>query len=93
MFKIYANWHKKGEIIMTQEYITLLYTKYQKLNLNRKELAHELGISLSKLEKMLLKGEFPIRYKRVGKSQKATYIFPISEVARYLSFEDMGLAA
>lgn len=78
---------------MSQEYITLLYTKYQKLNLNRKELAHELGISLSKLEKMLLEGEFPIRYKRVGKSQKAAYIFPISEVARYLSFEDMGLAA
>ena len=76
-----------------KDYINLLYTKYQKLNLNRKELAHELGISVSKLEKLILAGQFPIRYKRIGKSQKATYVFPISEVARYLSFEDYEMAA
>jgi predicted DNA-binding transcriptional regulator AlpA len=78
---------------MIQEYMNLLYMKYKKLNLSRKELAHELGISLSKLEKLIAEDSFPIKYKRMGTAQKAPYIFPISEVARFLSFENIEVAA
>lgn len=71
-----------------QLYIDLLFKKYGKTALNRQELAEALEISVSSVEALILKGKLPIRYKRIGESQKARYVFPIVEVANFLSFVD-----
>lgn len=71
----------------TQYYINLLYKKYDKTQLTRKQLADVLEISLTSLENLMSKNQLPIRHKRIGNSQKARYIFPILEVANYLAFE------
>lgn len=64
----------------------MLFNKYQKTTLNRKEVAQELSISLSTLERHLNEGSLPIRHKRLGNTAKAKYIFPIKAVADYLDF-------
>lgn len=71
-----------------QLYIDLLFKKYSKTQLTRQELADTLEISVSSLEGLILKGELPIRYKRIGVSQKARYVFPVVEVANFLAFAD-----
>lgn len=69
-------------------YINFLVNKYNKTQLNRKEVASELGISLTTLENLINNNQLPIRHKRIGLSQKARYIFPIIEVANFLTFRN-----
>jgi hypothetical protein len=71
-----------------QLYIDMLFSKYKKTSLTRKELAEVLCIGLTTLENLLMNDQLPIRYKRMGVSQKARYAFPIVEVAHYLAFEE-----
>jgi hypothetical protein len=73
-----------------QLYIDLLFRKYSKTQLTRQELADTLEISVSSLENLILKGGLPIRYKRIGISQKARYVFPIIEVANFLAFAEVA---
>ena len=72
---------------ITRFYIEQLTKKYDKVQLTRKELSEVLGISLTSLETLINKDQLPIRYRRIGNSQKARYIFPLLEVANYLAFE------
>ena len=72
----------------TEVYIDLLYKKYDKTQLTRKEVASVLEISLPTLDTLISTNNLPIRYKRIGNSQKARYIFPIVEIANFLAFED-----
>lgn len=66
------------------ELLNLIFKKYNKLTLTRKELADELSISLSSLDNLLQNNQLPIRYLRLGESQKAKYAFPIQEVSNFL---------
>jgi len=68
------------------KYDEMLFNKYQKVTLNRKEVSKELSISLSTLERHLNDGTLPIRYKRVGNGPKSKYIFGIKAVSDYLDF-------
>lgn len=68
------------------KYDEMLFNKYQKVTLNRKEVSQELSISLSTLERHLNDGTLPIRYKRVGDGPKSRYIFPLKGLADYLDF-------
>lgn len=68
------------------ELLKLIFQKYNKSTLTRKELADELSISLSSLDQLLQNNQLPIRYLRLGESQKAKYAFPIQEVCNYLEF-------
>ena len=68
-------------------YVELLVSKYKKTTLTRIELAKELNVSVSTLERLIEKDMLEIRYKRFGNSQKAKYLFPVVEVANYLSFQ------
>jgi hypothetical protein len=72
----------------TEVYVNLLFQKYNKTQLTRKELASVLEISLTSLDSLIANNTLPIRYKRIGNSQKARYIFPLLEVANYLAFVD-----
>lgn len=68
------------------KYEQMLWDKYRKTTLNRKEVSHELSISLSTLERHLNNGTLPIRFKRIGTGPKSRYIFPIKSVSDYLDF-------
>jgi len=72
----------------TEIYIDLLYKKYDKTQLTRKEVAAVLEISLTSLDTLITNNTLPIKYRRIGNSQKARYIFPILEIANYLAFQD-----
>jgi len=72
----------------TEVYVNLLFQKYNKTQLTRKEVASVLEISLSTLDALILKNKLPIRYIRIGNSQKARYIFPILEIANFLAFQN-----
>jgi len=67
-------------------YDEMLFNKYQKTTLNRKEVSQELSISLSTLERHLNEGTLPIRFKRIGDGPKSRYVFPIKALADYLDF-------
>ena len=68
------------------KYDEMLFNKYNRTTLNRKEVAQELAISLSTLERHLNEGTLPIRFKRIGNGPKAKYVFPIKAVSDYLEF-------
>jgi len=71
-------------------YVDILLKKYKKTQLTRKELSEVLEISVSSLDILIQKEQLPIRYKRIGNSQKARYIFPILEIANFLAFEEVA---
>ena len=75
--------NKQGD---NMRYDEMLFTKYNKTTLNRKEVSSELSISLSTLERHLNEGTLPIRFKRIGTGPKSRYVFPIKAVADYLDF-------
>lgn len=77
---------------MKNYYVELLNERYKKISLTRNELAKELNVSVSTIEKLIEKNLLNIRYIRLGNSQKARYLFPIIEVANYLSFESRQIA-
>ena len=72
----------------TEVYIDLLYKKYDKTQLTRKEVASVLEISLPTLDALISTNNLPIQYRRIGNSQKARYIFPILDIANFLAFQD-----
>ncbi len=67
-------------------YTDLLFRKFNKAQLTRKEMASVLEISLTSLDTLISKGHLPVRYLRIGKSQNARYVFPLLEVANFLAF-------
>ncbi len=69
---------------LTQLEINRLETKYHRALL-KKEVAHEMGISLSTLDRRLEKAEDLPQYKV---TKTGTYLFPLSAVALYLT-EDL----
>lgn len=71
-----------------QIYTDLLFKKFEKTQLNRKEMASVLEVSLSSLDKLISNNNLPIRYQRIGNSQKARYVFPLIEVANFLAFKE-----
>ncbi len=72
----------------TEFYVDLLYGKYNKTQLTRKEIAEVLEISLTSLDNLIATNSLPIRFRRIGNSQKARYIFPILEIVNFLAFKD-----
>lgn len=66
--------------------LQLLFEKYGKLTLTRDEVSRELSISVSYLDKLVVSNQLPIRYHRLGNSQRAKYAFSLNDVADYLNF-------
>jgi predicted DNA-binding transcriptional regulator AlpA len=62
-----------------------LQTRYKKASLNKKELAHELGLSPFTIDGYIQKGIGIPNYKKLGNAKNATVIFNIIDVADYLS--------
>ncbi len=65
----------------TFQYLT---KKYEKVGLSREELARELTISLSTVDRLLKLGVGLPSYKRLGMGKRARIIFPVGAVAAFL---------
>ena len=62
-----------------------LYEKYNKSVINKKEYAIENGISVSTVDNYIAKNEGVAKYIKLGSSKNAKIVFPIIEVAKFLS--------
>ena len=62
-----------------------LKTRYKKATLSKKEMASELGVSLSTLDKYIKDGLGIPNYKKLGKAKNAKVIFNIVDVAVFLA--------
>lgn len=67
-----------------QYYTDYLLNKYRKLGLSRQETAHELGISLSFLDKLLREGIGLPNYRKIGRSKKPRIVFPIDAISSFM---------
>ena len=65
------------------ETLKQLQAKYDKLGLSRTELAHELGISIATLDRMLANKDALHRYTKVGRQ----YLFLLIDVAAFFEGE------
>lgn len=75
MKKIYIN-----ELILKN-----LESRYKKSTLNKKELSHELGVSVSSINNYIVKGTGIPEYIKIGNGKNGTVVFPIVNVVEYLS--------
>lgn len=62
-----------------------IYEKYGKTTLTKKEVAKEMSISETTLNRLIYKGECPISYTQLGNK----YIFTVSSVAEYITAIDL----
>lgn len=62
-----------------------LQNRYKKAVLNKKELAYELGVSVSAINNYISQGVAIPQYKKVGDAKNARVVFPIINIASYLS--------
>lgn len=62
-----------------------LTNRYKKLALNKKELAHELGVSVSAINNCIAKGYGLPQFKKLGHQPNARVVFPVICIAEFLS--------
>jgi len=62
-----------------------LQEKYKKLGLSKAELAQELGLGVSTISKRMAEGLDLPNYKKLGSASNARVIFPLVDVAKYIS--------
>ena len=62
-----------------------LTERYQKATLTKKELAHELSMSVSSINNYIVKGAGIPEYTKVGEAKNGTVLFNVICVAEYLS--------
>ena len=70
---------------MTQSNYDKIYSKYGRTTLNKKEVAFEMSISLTTLNRLIYKGECPVRFTHLGNK----YIFTVSSVSEYIAAIDL----
>jgi len=62
-----------------------LINRYKKVALNKKELAYELGVSVSTISNCIVKGYGLPEYNKLGNATNAKVLFPIIAIAKFLS--------
>ncbi|MBU1216426.1 hypothetical protein KJ870_00630 [bacterium] len=62
-----------------------LTARYQKATLTKKELAHELSVSVSSINNYIVKGTGVPEYTKIGDAKNGTVLFSLIAVAEYLS--------
>ena len=71
--------------IQSQYLFEMLNNKYHRITISKVELASELGIGLSTLNKYLAQGIGLPNYKKVGTAKNSRVLFNISDVADFLA--------
>lgn len=69
----------------TQVIYDYLKSKYKRITIGKKELAHELGISMSTLDLYISKNMGIPRYKKLGNKANSRVVFNISDLAQFLT--------
>jgi len=62
-----------------------LFKRYKKLVLNKRELAQEMGVSVSFIDKSLARGYGIPNYIKLGHASNGMIMFNVVDVANYLS--------
>lgn len=62
-----------------------LKKRYNKSTLTKKELANELGVSVSSINSYIVKGTGIPEYIKVGTGKNGKVLFPLTHVVSYLS--------
>ena len=62
-----------------------LYSKYKRLTLSKSEVAKEMGIGLSTLNKYMAEGMNLPNYKKIGTAKNSRVIFNVADVAEFLA--------
>jgi len=62
-----------------------LQNRYKKSVLNKKELAHELGMSVGAINNYICKSYGIPKYKKLGPAKNAPVVFPLIHIADFLS--------
>lgn len=70
---------------INEEIYKYLLGKYNKMALNKEELAHELGVSVSAINNCIVKGYGLPSFKKIGNAKNARVLFPVICVAEFLS--------
>jgi len=65
--------------------LTDLKERYNKLTLTKKELAHELNISVSSINTYISKGYGIPEYIKIGEAKNGKVLFNLQSIADYLS--------
>ena len=68
-----------------EEIYDYLKSKYKRATIGKKELATELGISLSTIDLYMSKGMGIPPYRKLGTAKNARVVFTIVDVADYLT--------
>ena len=69
-----------------------LLTKYNKLMLNKEELAYELGVSVSSINNYIVQGKGIPEYVKSGDAKNSKVSFSIYSIARYISNHSVKVA-
>jgi len=62
-----------------------LKERYNKSTLTKKELAHELSLSVSSINNYIGKSSCLPEYRKIGEAKNGTVVFPLICVAEYIS--------
>ena len=77
------------ELTFTNPQSELIYqdlkSRYKKATINKKEIALELGISVSTVDLYISKGMGIPNYKKLGTAKNAKVVFNIIDLAEFLS--------
>ena len=81
--------HTKKELKFSnsqaEQFYIMLRDFYKKAALNKRELANEIGVSLSTIDLYISKGVGIPNYKKLGTAKNAKVVFNIIDVAEFLS--------
>ncbi|MBT5491435.1 hypothetical protein HOK00_03885 [bacterium] len=73
------------KIYLEEAIFTQLKETYNKTMITKKELAHELTVSVSTINNYIVQGYGIPDYVKLGDAKNAKVLFPIANVASYLS--------
>lgn len=69
----------------TQEIYNYLKQKYKRATVNKREIAHELGVSISTIDLYISRGVGVCRYRKLGNKKNSRVVFNIVDLAEFLS--------
>ena len=80
----------KGDIVQSdpssyEAIYKYLLTKYNRVTINKKEMAVELGVALSTLDLYMRRGYGVPRYKKLGNKANSRVVFTLVDIAAFLS--------
>lgn len=70
---------------INEEIYKYLLNKYNKMVLNKEELAYELGVSVSSINNCIVKGSGIPEYSKLGNAANARVVFSLPAIAKYIS--------